>query len=417
MTARSWTDVPIKEVCSGFWDGPHATPKKADSGPVYLGIKNITDDGMLDLSEIRHISEEDYPKWTKRVVPEPGDIVFTYEATLHRYAIVPQGFRGCLGRRLALIRPDPAKIDGRFLFYHFFGTEWRRVISSHMILGATVDRIPLIEFPDFILRIPPLPVQRKIAAVLSAYDDLIENNTRRIEILEEMAQAIYREWFVRFRFPGHEDVPMVGSEIGPVPEGWALAQLGDLAQSVRIGVDPSEVDPGTPYFGLEHLPRKSITLAGWGSAQDVQSTKLAFDRGHILFGKIRPYFHKVGVAPVNGICSSDTIVIVPESSDVYGLVLGCVSSPDFVEYATRTSQGTKMPRANWDVMAQYPVLVPSPPILRRYNEMLSVVVAWLQNAIFRNRALRQTRDLLLPRLVSGELNISDLDILTGDGLG
>ena len=111
---------PIKDYCLGIYDGPHATPKEADDGPVFLGIKNITDGGALDLSEIRHVSEEEYPRWIRRVTPQAGDVVFTYEATLHRYAIIPEGFRGCLGRRVALVRPDPDQVDGRYLLYFFW---------------------------------------------------------------------------------------------------------------------------------------------------------------------------------------------------------------------------------------------------------------------------------------------------------
>src|SRR5258706_9335003 len=120
---------PIKDYCLGIYDGPHATPQESDDGPIFLGIKNITDDGRLDLSEIRHVSEEEFPKWTKRVAPMGGDLVLTYEATLHRYAIIPDGFNGCLGRRVALIRPDPKKVDRRYLLYYFLSFEWRRIVE------------------------------------------------------------------------------------------------------------------------------------------------------------------------------------------------------------------------------------------------------------------------------------------------
>src|SRR6185312_8749695 len=106
------------------------------------------------------------------------DIVFTYEATLNRYAIIPEGFRGCLGRRMALIRPNPEKMDTRFLHFYFFTEPWRQVIATNTLSGATVDRIPLTNFPDFPVNVPPLEVQRQIAAILSAYDDLIGNNLR-----------------------------------------------------------------------------------------------------------------------------------------------------------------------------------------------------------------------------------------------
>src|SRR5206468_6227094 len=113
----------------------------------------------LDLSEIRHVSENEFPRWTRRVTPQPGDVVLTYEATLHRYAVIPEGFRGCLGRRVALVRPDPEKADSRFLLYYLLSREWRSVVESFIITGATVDRIPLEKFPDFPATLPPLPVQ------------------------------------------------------------------------------------------------------------------------------------------------------------------------------------------------------------------------------------------------------------------
>ncbi len=199
---RDWKRVPIEEVYLGLYDGPHATPKPVSDGPVFLGIKNITEDGRIDLSDIRHIAEEDFSEWTRRVLPCRGDIVFSYEATLNRYAIIPRGFRGCLGRRLALIRPNPEEIDTQFLFYYFFSEDWRTTISKKILMGSTVDRIPLTNFPKFEISVPSLPTQHKIAAILSAYDDLIEKNTRRIAILEEMAQSLYREWFVESVFRG-----------------------------------------------------------------------------------------------------------------------------------------------------------------------------------------------------------------------
>jgi type I restriction enzyme S subunit len=220
---------------AGLFDGPHATPKPSDAGPIFLGIKNVTEDGRLDFSDIRHISEDEFSAWTRRVEPSPGDIVFTYEATLNRYAIVPNGFRGCLGRRMALIRPDASKMDTRFLHYYFFTKHWRQVIAANMLSGATVDRIPLTKFPNFPVTLPGLPEQRRISGMLSAYDDLVANNLRRIKILEEMARALYREWFVEFKFPGCAKIPRVTSAIGPLPEGWNAVPFDKLLISMTGG--------------------------------------------------------------------------------------------------------------------------------------------------------------------------------------
>lgn len=188
-----------------------------------------------------------------------------------------------------------------------------------------------------------------------------------------------------------------------------MKKLGDIAQ-MRRSVNPDQINPETPYFGLEHIPRKSIALTEWRAASEVKSTKLVFKRGEILFGKIRPYFHKVGVAPIDGVCSSDTIVISSKASDYFSIVLACVSSEDFVNHATQTSQGTKMPRADWNVLIKYPIVIPPLSLLSRFNEFMLDIVYLIQNMIFRNRNLRRTRDLQLPKLISGEIDVEKLDI-------
>ena len=251
----TWTTVLIKELYEGLYDGPHATPKTSEEGPVFLGIKNVTDDGHLDLSDIRHIAEEDFATWTRRVEPRPGDIVFTYEATLNRYAILAEGFRGCLGRRMALIRTDPKKVYTGFLFYYFFSPAWREVITNNVMSGATVDRIPLVTFPNFPVNVPPLPLQRRIADILSGYDDLIENIERRIRILEDMSRALYREWFVHFRFPGHKRVPHVASSLGDIPKGWEVRPLEAVCERITDGshLSPPSVNEGYPMASVKDM--------------------------------------------------------------------------------------------------------------------------------------------------------------------
>jgi len=145
-----------------------------------------------------------------------------------------------------------------------------------------------------------------------------------------------------------------------------------------------------------------MALSDWGNASEVQSTKLGFKEGEILFGKIRPYFHKVGVAPLVGVSSTDAIIINPIEPEYFGLVLSIFSSEDFVSHATQSSQGTKMPRADWKVLVKYPILVPPKDMLNKHNDFMRDIVDMLKFLVFANRNLRRTRDLLLPRLVSGE---------------
>ena len=338
---------------------------------------------------------------------EPETLCITIAANIAETAIL--GIRGCFPDSVVGFVAHPDRSDVRFVKYYL---DTIKLQMQSVSRGTTQDNLSLDKLLRFDILTPSLRTQRKIAAVLSAYDDLIENNTRRIQILEEMVRAIHREWLICFRFPGHENVPQVDSELGPIPAGWEYGELGELAESVRRSIDPGKIPASTPYFGLEHLPRRSIALSEWGRAEQVRSTKLAFRKGEILFGKIRPYFHKVGVAPIDGICSSDTIVISPKSPRCFGVVLLCVSSEAFVNHSTQTSQGTKMPRANWDVLVKYPVALPPEPLLAQFNELVVATVSLIQNMIFRNRNLRRTRDLLLPKLVSGKVDVSELDIDT-----
>jgi type I restriction enzyme S subunit len=202
---------------------------------------------------------------------------------------------------------------------------------------------------------------------------------------------------------------MIDSKLGEIPKGWEISQLGSIAEEVRRNVDPSTLPPDTPYIGLSNIPRKSIALTEWGYAKDAGSNKLQFKKGEILFGKIRPYFHKVALAPIDGICSGDTIIIMPKKPELFAFVLSIVSSKDFVAYATASSKGTKMPRADWDVLVKYPVIIPELSILRRFNSMIRNTVDLIQTLIFMNRNLRKVRDLLLPRIISGDIDISKFD--------
>ena len=393
VSRNEWTRVPIEMVYLGLYDGPHATPKPTSEGPVFLGIKNITEDGRLDLSETRHISENDFPKWTKRVQPRHGDIVFTYEATLNRYAIIPKGFRGCLGRRLALIRPNPEKVDTRFLFYYFFGREWRKTISRNINFGSTVDRIPLISFPKFEIYLPLLPTQHKITAILSAYDDLIENNTRRIQILEEMAQALYREWFVKFRFPGHETVKMVESELGMVPEGWEIGQLKD-ALILQRGFDLP-----TKKRKEGNIPIYAATgVVGTHDEVKVKSPCVVTGRSG----------------------SIGTVIYVDEDFWPLNTTLWVKdfrrATPIYAYYLLKGlelsafNSGAAVPTLNRNDIHTLPVIIPSFELLECFNQYIIPIFSEKKILKEKNTNLRRTRDLLLPKLISGEVDVENIDV-------
>lgn len=408
--------VPLNEICETIQYGYTASAAKEPVGPKFVRITDIVPDA-IDWAEVPYCQIEESKK--EKYVLKSGDIVIARTGATTGYAKYlknppPSIFASYLIR----VRVKEG-VDPRYIGFVVQSDTYKRFIKTHMG-GAAQPNANAKVLTSFPVPLPSFQSQKKIATILSAYDDLIENNLRRIKILEEIAQSLYREWFVKFRFPacakaspgrpGHQKVKMVDSPLGKIPEGWEVKRLGDIAEDMRRGVNPAQVSPDTPYIGLEHLPRKSIALSQWGFAGDVQSTKFEFKRGEILFGKIRPYFHKVGFAPIDGICSSDTIVIAAKDLKWYPLLLCCVSSEDFVAHATQTSKGTKMPRADWEILTKYPVSVPPLSLLTKFNSFLENNLGLIENFIFKNHNLRQTRDLLLSKLISGELDVSELDI-------
>lgn len=395
-----WKRCTVGDVCEVF-DGPHATPPQSNDGPIYLGIPSIRSDGSIDYENSKRISYENYPKWTKRVIPQENDVVFSYEANLESYARIPAGFEGCLGRRMAIMRPDPSAIDARFLYYYTQSPAWKAVIASRTVLGATVNRIPIATFPEFPLRLPSLPAQQRIAGVLSAYDKLIENNRKQIKLLEEAAQRLYKEWFVDLRFPGNETTPIHNG----IPEGWKRTTVGEICELIRDSSRPDDRNESTMYIGLEHMPKNSICLNKYGDVSSATGSKLNFRKNDILFGKIRPYFHKVGFAQCNGVTSTDTLVMRAKPN-CFGILLEIVSSDAYVAYATATSKtGTKMPRADWNAMSAYELLEPSARVLAQFDGFVKQITDEIMNLSNQITTAREARDRLLPKLMSGEIEV------------
>lgn len=161
------------------------------------------------------------------------------------------------------------------------------------------------------------------------------------------------------------------------------------------------------------MPKRSIALSEWGTADGLESNKFYFKKGEFLFGKLRPYFHKVGVAPTDGVCSTDIVVVTPLSGSWFGFVLGHLSSAEFVEYANAGSTGTKMPRTSWHDMARYAIALPHEPIAAAYARMVQPSVERIVAGIHESRTLAALRDALLPKLISGELRVKEAEKLVG----
>ena len=343
--------------------------------------------------------------------------------------MIPVGLRCCLGQRMVLLRPCLAATDPRYLLYTLQSEPVQQEIRSHDGTGSTVSNLRISLLED--LRIPSRPrsEQRAIAHILGTLDDKIELNRRMNATLEAMARALFRSWFVDFdpvraKMAGRDTgLPkeiadlfpdrLVESELGEIPKGWTVGTLGDVAAAPRSGIDPGQVADDTPYIGLEHMPRRSVALTDWGRAGSVSSTKTAFENRDMLFGKLRPYFHKVGIAPVNGVCSTDIVVLKARLPEWSAFVLACVSSSGFVGYASQTSTGTKMPRTSWRTMSRYEMCRPAEVVAAAFQHVVSPMFERIIANVHESRTLGCLRDALLPKLVSGELRVDEPEPASG----
>jgi len=280
--------------------------------------------------------------------------------------------------------------------------------------GAGVPTLNRNHLDTLEIAIHDFQSQRKIAFILSAYDDLIENNLRRIKILEEMAQAIYREWFVKFRFPGHEKTRMVDSPLGKIPEGWEIVPFKTLINCVRDNTNAGDHLSDRLYVPIDCIPRHSLTLLEAKHWKEAKSSLILFEEGDILFGAMRPYFHKVVVAPFKGVTRTTCFVLRPKTQLFLAYATMTAFQDETIGFASAHSRGATIPYAVWDgSLAEMDVLLPSELVITKFSDILSPILRLFQAAYYKVFNLRRTRDLLLPKLISGELDVSELDIKTG----
>lgn len=397
----------LASLCSQISSGGTPSRKQPEyfsqSGHLWVKSQELLDRPIIDTSE--KISDLGLSNSSAKYYAAQTVLIAMYGATVGQLGIL--GVPATVNQAICALCVDPDRADYRYVYYALMATRHDLVVQA---AGAAQQNLNQGLIRAFEIPIFPLQRQHSIADILGNLDDLIENNRRRIEILEEMTRLLYREWFVHFRFPGYEDVELVDSELGPIPTDWSIETFADLVSEQRQTISPEDIPRAAPMVGLEHLPRRSTTLRRWDLALSVGSRRKIFEEGDILFSKIRPYFHKVVDAPFKGYSSTDAIVFRPRSDDLRVRALAVASSDDFVDIATVTSNGTKMPRANTDVLLSYKIPHPTASVERAFNQAVGPMDSLRKILAKQSLCLEEVRQLLLPRLMSGELDISDLDL-------
>lgn len=401
--AISLADAPL-EIVDG--DRGKAYPKQddfRDSGHcLFLSATNVTKTGF-EFGSGQFIDEQKDAQLRKGKL-QRADVVLTTRGTLGNVAYyderVPYEHLR-INSGMVILRCDKSKILPPFL-YAFLRSDLFKAQVERMRSGVAQPQLPIRDMKRIELPLPSLQQQGRLVDAISAYDDLIENNRRRIALLEQAARMLYREWFIQLRFPGHEHVKITNG----VPEGWERLKLVDVVDLVKDNVLPANFAEDEIHIGLEHIPRRSFTLADWEPAEDLASGKTRFAEGDILFCKIRPYFHKVGFALRSGLASSDAIVWRVKDPSDWPMVVCATSSDHFVAVASKTvKEGSKMPRADLKVLHSYALLKPPEGLLGIFNDTVLPITQQCKALALANRALAEARDLLLPRLMNGEIAV------------
>lgn len=317
------------------------------------------------------------------------------------------------------LKPKDNQIDLKWAYYQLLDFDINKMDSGSAIPSTSRDAFYAVE-----VNLPPLPTQRKIAGILSAYDDLIENNTRRIAILEEMAQSIYREWFVNFRFPGHENVKLVDSPLGKIPEGWKWSKLKDICDSVNYGYTASankEVRVGPRFLRITDIVPTTIDWENvpFCEVDEDAALKYALREGDIVIartGATTGYAKRLHKRHPKSVFASYLVRIVPNNAVGKHYIGLIVESDDYKAFIKRNLGGAAQPQANAQVLTSLDVLVPYSDVITAFDCHVEPLADQREILQVKNSNLRKTRDLLLPKLISGQLNVEELDIETGEPL-
>jgi len=402
MFPKHWQVKPAHLICKKIVDCVNKTAPVVNYETEFKMIRTSNvKKGFVNHEGMRSVSEATFLKWNRRLTPKKGDIVLTREAPLGDVGLIRTNHQFFLGQRTMIYRADGINLNQRFLYYTLTG-EYLQAQFKALGSGSTVEHIRVPDAEKVLIPYPPLDEQIKIASILSAYDDLFEANKKRIQILEDMAEELYKEWFVRFRFPNWENAEFDKG----IPDDWREVSLGSICKVV-MGQSPkseyyNEDGVGLPFhqgvgtYG-ERFPisRTFCSVSG----------RTAYTND-ILFS-VR--------APVGRLNIANTKMIIGRGLSAFSSL---DSYNDYLYYLLHHSferediigNGAIFNSVTKDELLGFKILYPSDDLLKSFNELARSFNSMIKTLYDTNEDLSTQKNNLLPRLMSGKLSVADLDI-------
>ena len=412
-----WEWKPIGDVAKVVPGYAFKSKDWTDQGVQVVKIKNIQSDTTVNMTEADCVPEEILTERLAKFLLSDGDILLAMTgATAGKVGKLRTNQRALLNQRVAKL--VPVTVDEGF-FWSVVSSQDYQDYFFKLADGAAQPNMSGGQIEKVAIPFPPLSTQRRIASTLSTYDDLIENNTRRIAVLEEMARRLYEEWFVHFRFPGHEDATFTETEQGRVPEGWKVKPLGDACERITDGAhkSPPSVEHGRPMASVKDMHE-------WGLHLNQCRHISEEDYGELVRNNCKPELNDILIAKDGANLNKHTFLITEEVdvvllSSVAILRPGDEVHPEFLTAQLKSSEvsnrikqsksGAAIPRIVLKDFKRLEILVPSRQTQGQWNETAGPLAGLCRTLVKRNANLRAQRDLLLPKLVSGEIDVSEAE--------
>lgn len=421
QTKTNWREVRLGEVIEKIIDNRGKTPPLAKSGYPMIEVFQLSRDRKYpDVSNVnkqKFVSENTYNTWFRSGHPKEGDILMSTVGTIAQWDLMPKKEKYCIAQNIVALRPDLSKTTSEFLRFYF---NQRKFVSQveGIVIGATQPSVRLPHFLDLEIEIPFLDVQIRIADILSAFDDKIELNNKISRTLEQMAQTIFKEWFVNFKFPGHEKIKMIDSELGEIPVGWEVKSLDSVV----------ELDKGLSYKG-SGLVEKGMSMINLGCF--LRGGQFSYDNLKYYVGDYKPRH----VAQVGDLLVSNTDitqereiignpVIVEEwlgnrkylfTHHIYIFRPKSNLNKIFLYYLLRQSafrarvigaaSGTNILGLSKESISSFEIIVPPVNLVEKFTDVSSQILEKMSKIKHENQKLSALRDLLLPKLMKGEIKV------------
>jgi len=410
--------IPVLELVSKgeaeLKTGPFGTQLKAshytESGIPVINVRNIGF-GSIRPEKLEYISTATRDRLSSHVLRQ-GDIVFGRKGAVERHVFVRQEQDGWFqGSDCLRLRLNAGRLHPLFASYFFLTPEHQRWMMNQCSHGATMASLNQEILERIELPLPPLPTQRRIAGILSAYDDLIENSKRRIKILEEMARRLYREWFVHFRFPGHEGCRLVDSPLGEIPEGWEVKNLAHVAEVNRAQINARTAPEQLHYIDISSVsPGQIDSVTTYTFADAPGRARRIVQHGDVLWSCVRPNrrsYAQIMYPDANTIASTG-FAVLSATKVPFTFLYFATTTDDFVAFLTTNATGAAYPAVTATAFEKAELLIPSALLLQKFGEATIPMTEQIHTFQRQIQNLRRTRDLLLPRLLSGQIDVEAL---------